>query len=149
MRRDVLAGDIADKLLISEWICIEYQAGFSALPRGAKPFGAQKQAKLEGHIKPGQPVFVQFNPRNIVDAPSASFDQSTDFVDPGLARVVKFKRGAWDKAANEDNKYNRVEQGPISLVERAIDEYTTLVIGISFSLRPTSVRRHFPPCAGR
>ena len=82
-------------------------------------------------------------------APGALADQRADFVDPGLARVVNFKRGARDKTAHKYDKHDSVEQRPISLVERAIDEYATLVIGISFGPRPTRVRRHFPPCAGQ
>ena len=94
-------------------------------------------------------MLVQFDARNIVDAPAANSDQGGDFVDPGLARIVNFERRARDKAANEDNKHDRVEQGPISLVERTVDEYATFIIGISLGLRSTSFRRHFPPCAGQ
>jgi hypothetical protein len=118
VRRDVLTGNIADELLEAEGIDIKYQARLAALSSSS---GAQKQARLEWHIEPRQTVFVQFDSRNIVDAPAANFDEGGDFVDPGLARIVNFKRRARDKAANEDNKHDRVEQGPISLVERTID----------------------------
>ncbi len=149
MWRDVLSRNIADKLLESEWIGIKHQAGLSALPTDSESSGSQKQAEFKGHIEPRQPVFVQFDPRNVVDAPAAGPDQRGDFVDPGLARVVNFKRGAQDKATHEDNKHDGVGQGPIRLVERAVDEYTTLVISISLGLRSASVRCHFPPRAGR
>lgn len=149
MWRNVLPGDIADKLLEPEWISIKHEAGLSALIGDPKSSGDKKQTKFEGHIVPRQTVFVQFDPRDIVDTPSAVSNQGSDFVDPGLARVVNFKRGTRDEATNEDNKHNGVEQRPISLVERTVDEDTTFIIGIPLNPSTPGVRRHVSPRAGR
>ncbi len=88
---------------------------------------------------------IQFNPRNIVDAPTTAANKGRNFVDASLGRVINLKRGARYEAANEDHKHNRVKQRTIGCVEWTIDENDALIFGAALGLGTARYWRRLSP----
>ena len=147
--RDILSGNIADEALVPEWLCIEYQAGFSALRWTAKPLCTEKQAEFERHVEPWQPVFIRLYTRDVMDTPAAIADEFANSVEAGLTGVVNLQRGMRRQTANRHCEHDGIEHRPVGQVERAIDKNTAFIGRVADSYRRAGFKRHDPPFAER
>src|SRR4051812_36670024 len=128
VRRDVLAGDVRDETLVAVGLAVEDQAALPALPAGTETLRPQEEAELQRHVEPWQPARrVRLRPRDVVDAEAAALDQTDDLLDADLTRVVNLEGATRVVPAVEHREDGRVEQRPVPVVERAVDEDAAIV----------------------
>ena len=76
-------------------------------------------------------VDVDLDPADVVDRVAAAGDDAHDLVEPGLARSDVLQRGAGDEAAVLNREQRGVQQRPVGVVERTVQEDRDVV-----ALRP-------------
>ncbi len=120
---NVLTGNIRNEIPVPVTLSIQNKAAFLLLVAWAEALAAKKEPEFKRHIESRKPGGrIQFDCREIVDPELAFLDHPFDLRQAELRRVVVFQRTAGYKAEVTDCEDNRVEDRPITRVERAIDE---------------------------
>ncbi len=83
----------------------------------------EEQPEFQWHVKSGKARNrIQCDGGQIVDSESALLNDSFDFGEPKLPRIVFFKGGASDETKIINAEDNCVEYWPVAGIKRTIDE---------------------------
>ncbi|HYD87918.1 MAG TPA: hypothetical protein VEA80_10615 [Vitreimonas sp.] len=124
MFADVHSRQVRDESLIAIAIDIEDETTLLPLRVFSELLRAQEDAKLQGHVEPWQPVLrIEFGSGEIVNAKPALADNAIQLLDAGLTGVFEFKRRSRSKLARENREDQRIKNGLVVFIERAIDEH--------------------------
>ena len=123
MRHRILSVEVAAGLLKFFGVMHENQAGFEFLLLIAEAMSTEEQAEFERHVEMRRVgAFDRTDAGEVVNAPSARADQIDDLIEACLNAVVVFERTPGFEATGEGGEDQRIANGFVGVVERAIDE---------------------------
>ncbi len=120
---DVLATDVGAVPMVRVASALEDERDLLPLKPSTERPRPKKQPQLERHVKSRQSgPRVWFRERDVVYAELRLADESQNLLNPHFSTVNHFLCRAGDEAAVVDGEDEGVKEGPVGLVERAVDE---------------------------
>lgn len=124
MRVDVLPRYVRDGYPIAVRIAVENQTRLVLLHSAAKELASKIQTEFERHVEPRQ-VGPAAEPhgRNVVNSVGTQSYDARDLVESDFAGVIDLKRTTGYETEIMNDEDDSLKNGPVRIVERAIDEY--------------------------
>ena len=130
---DVAPGEIGYRRLVSKGLLLQHQNDLPAQLLAAEPAASKVEPKLERHVQTiVLALLARLTPAEIVNRVSGGGNQFKDLLDTTLSGIACFFGNPGSQPEPDQAEQNRLQNGFVVVVERAVDECVALETALSF-----------------